>query len=589
MKLSIERKIMIPFLVIVLLLTVTIAAVAYWGEYQSYAQYRIDDAKKLLFKADLFVEGQKDAEKSSTLIKLLGDDAVLMEQGRLVKIPELLLPYREDIINTGRQMASGRQKVKDVLLSRDDRLFSNEIRLVALYSRSDDRLLALPVFIEPFPEQLLNFQKYILLAGLLAGMLAIEITIFLSHHITLPVKKLVEFCQELVPGQGTYELPVHRNDEIGILANSFSKMIARVEENLNEIRRMQQFNDAIFSSISTGIITVSNDGRSVMKVNSTASRILKLDESRIAQNWDLDSHETLALLKRLCLDSPRQNNGSGIWEQSLRNGEESLWLSGRTEPVYDNGGKILAIMLLFEDITERRRFERKMERVKQLASFGEIAASLAHEIRNPLAGIKTCSQVLAERLPPDGKTDELVTAISTEIDRINGLITNMLSLARPLTPKLTGVSLNDSLNSITGLFTRVLKENRLVLENRLPGELPDLYVDADHLRQIMLNLVLNAIKASPAGSSIRVSLHSLTASHLGFVITDEGKGIAPEDLEKVFQPFFSTYPDGSGLGLVVVQRLINENNGEIDVMSTPGEGTRIIVKLPVKNGGLIYE
>lgn len=582
MRLSIERKIMIPFLLVVLSLTVTIAAVAYWGGYQFYVNYRMNEIRKVLFKSDQFLLNNNSAEEVTTLLEFLGEDVVLLEKGRLVRLPPLLEPYSKLIIDISRGMSGRGQTVNDTLLYRSDSLFTETLWLVALYSPDEDRLIGLPVLIEPFPEPLLFFQKYILLVGLLAGMLAVEITLFLSHHITIPIKKLVGVCQELIPGGGTYNLPVTRNDEIGILANSFSKMILRIEENLHEIKNMQQFNDALFSSISTGIITTSYDGQSIIKANPTASKILKLSEAEIIERWGEDNHELLSLMKRHCLELRRKSGAPVLWEHNIKDGEENLCLSGRTELVYDSEGKSIAIMLLFEDITDKRRFERNMERVKQLASFGEIAASLAHEIRNPLAGIKTCSQVLADQLPSDIRTNQLVTAMSAEIDRINGLIANMLSLARPQVPNRTGVCLNDSLHSISRLILRVLKEKQLYLENRLSAELPQLYVDRDHLKQILLNLILNAIKASPSGSTIKVSLHSLSSSHLSFVISDEGKGIPPENLNKIFQPFFSTDPDGSGLGLSIVHRLIDENCGEIDVISETGKGTQMIVKLPIK-------
>lgn len=582
MKLSIERKIMIPFLLVVLSLTVTIAAVAYWGGYQFYVNYRMNEVKKILLRAEQFLQHQNSADRVAALSELLGEDVVLLERGRFVKFPSLLKPHGDRIMALRREMSGPGQQVENILLYRSDRLFSETLWLVASYSPGEDRLIGLPVLIEPFPEPLLFFQKYVLLVGLLAGILAVEITIFLAHHITIPIKKLVGICQELIPGEGTYNLPVNRNDEIGILAGSFSKMIRRIEENLNEIRHMQQFNDAILSSISTGIITASYDGQSVLKANPTARKILKLSEEEIVQRWVGNNHQLLSLLKRHCLELCRENSSPVSWEHNIKDGEENLCISGRTELVYDNEGKSIAIMLLFEDTTDKRRFERNMERVKQLASFGEIAASLAHEIRNPLAGIKTCSQVLADQLPSDMKTNQLVTAISTEIDRINGLIVNMLNLARPQAPNRTGVCLNDSLKSISGLVLRLLKEKRICFENRLPPELPRLYVDPDHLKQILLNLILNAIKASPCGSTIKVSLYSLSASYLSFAVSDEGKGIPPENVNKIFRPFFSTDPDGSGLGLTIVQRLVNENEGEIDVISETGKGTQMVVKLPVK-------
>ncbi|MCL6478069.1 MAG: HAMP domain-containing protein [Peptococcaceae bacterium] len=587
MSLSIEKKIMIPMLLLVLSLTVSIAAVAYWGGYQFYTNYRKDEAKKTLMRAGRFLTYEKLQKENyigehPALTEFLGEDAVWIEEGDFVKLPDQLTPYREQILSASREMSRDGTTEKDILLYRGSSFFSETRWLVVSYSPEKDRLLGLPVLIEPFPELLLLFYKYILLVGVLAGMLAIEITIFLSHHLTRPIKRLASICQELIPGESKYNLPIDRQDEIGILAKSFQKMIIKVEESLKEIKQMQQFNDAIFSSISTGIVTTSLDGSIILKANPAALRILKLSSQEIADRWGKNDHGLLSLLRKLCLERKSESGEPAIWEHTVKDGEETLCLSGRTDLVYNSEGESVAVMLLFEDVTEKRRLERNMERVKQLASFGEIAATLAHEIRNPLAGIKTCSQVLAGRIPSDIKTSQLVTAVSSEIDRINRLITDMLNLARPQTPKRAGVCLNDTLASICGLVSKALEDKQIHLENRLPATLPRLYMDPDHLKQILLNLILNAIKASPRGATIKISLHSQTVDLLSFIISDEGPGISLENARKIFQPFFSTDPRGTGLGLAVVQRLVNENNGEIEVVPQIGQGAHILVKLPIE-------
>ncbi len=587
MKLSIERKIMIPFLLLVLSLIVTISAVAYWGGYQFYANYRKDEAEKILIRAERFLkyensEEENDKGKHLILSEFLGEDLAWIEKGHFTKLPYQLMPYREQILKINLEMSKESILKKDVLLYRGNGLFSENLWLVVSYFPDRDRLLGLPVLIEPFPEPLILFHKYILLVGILAGMLAIEITIFLSHHFTRPIKRLASICRELTPGEGKYNLPVDRRDEIGILAKSFQKMIFRVEENLKEIKQMQQFNDAIFNSISTAIVTTSLDGSHILKANPTALKILKLSDSEAIKKWGQNGHELLSLLRKICLERQSSNEAPTTWEHIIKYSEETLFISGRTDLVHNREGERVAVMLLFEDITEKRRIERNMERVKQLASFGEIAATLAHEIRNPLAGIKTCSQVLAERLSSDIKTNRLVKAISTEIDRINRLITNMLDLARPQTPKRTGVNLHDSLASIYNLLSKALKDKQIRFENRLPAAIPLLYVDSDNLKQILLNLVLNAIKATPEGTTIRISQYLQTADFFSFIISDEGTGIPPKNSSKIFQPFFSTDPRGTGLGLAVVQRLVNENGGEIDVHSETGQGAQIILKLPIR-------
>lgn len=231
----------------------------------------------------------------------------------------------------------------------------------------------------------------------------------------------------------------------------------------------------------------------------------------------------------------------------------------------------------------------KMQRTEQMVVIGELAAGLAHEIKNPLAGIKVSMEVLSEGATVPEEDREVILRVIDEIRRIELLIKNLLNFAKPPQPNLMFINVNDILDktisfslghpSLSPNATTAIK-----VFKDLDDSLPELMADPMQLQQVFLNLLLNAIDAMPHGGTLTVKTSHDTASNsVQIEISDTGKGIDEKLKDKIFQPFFTTKPKGTGLGLAITKRLIEQHGGSISVENHISEGTIFKVSFPVKH------
>jgi two-component system sensor histidine kinase HydH len=230
-----------------------------------------------------------------------------------------------------------------------------------------------------------------------------------------------------------------------------------------------------------------------------------------------------------------------------------------------------------------RDFERQEER-HRLAALGEMAAGLAHEIRNPLAGLKGATQYLEDEALPE-QAKEMLQVIIDEVDRLDRVVTQFLDYARPF-------ELHPDPQPLNALVTHVLLLLRaegippgVELVENLSGDLPIVTVDGTRLQQVLFNLLRNALQAMPEGGRLAVTTGRGPTSRDGETVTvtvqDSGEGIAPAAFEKLFVPFYTTKLGGSGLGLPICQRIVEAHGGELEVRSAAGTGATFIVGLPV--------
>jgi two-component system NtrC family sensor kinase len=244
---------------------------------------------------------------------------------------------------------------------------------------------------------------------------------------------------------------------------------------------------------------------------------------------------------------------------------------------------------LYENLKKSQDIMRRADR---LASLGTLVSSLAHEIRNPLVSIKTFTQLLPERLEDEEFRNYFLKVASGEIDRLTTLINELLGFARPSEPNLRGEDVNTLIDKIEFLIaTEARKKSITISKNRTPN-LPLVMVDAEQIKQVLLNLLLNAIQAIPREGEIwvetrvvQVPRNETNERFVQIEVRDTGVGIPKENLERVFDPFFSTRPDGSGLGLAISYQIIHEHGGFIDLESEVGKGTSFRIHLPLKGGG----
>ncbi len=223
--------------------------------------------------------------------------------------------------------------------------------------------------------------------------------------------------------------------------------------------------------------------------------------------------------------------------------------------------------------------EENLRRVDRLSALGELSAGMAHEIRNPLGSIRGTAEILQDGIPESDPRYEFTRILIKEVDRLNRVVQDFLNFARPPMMEQESVNLEQSIDEVLLLVRPQLQKSAVAVDFS-PSLVPPIRGQSEQLRQIFLNLILNALQAMPGGGTLRI----VTRAQDGVAqvqLRDTGQGIAPEHLEKVFNPFFTTRSEGTGLGLAITHRLMQGHGGRIEVTSRPGEGTTFTLNFPL--------
>ncbi len=241
-------------------------------------------------------------------------------------------------------------------------------------------------------------------------------------------------------------------------------------------------------------------------------------------------------------------------------------------------------VIAFQDLTEIRTMEENVRRKDRLAAVGRVGAGLAHEIRNPLGAMRGAIQVLESTTPPESMQADLMAIILRESDRLNAIITNFLSYARP---KVGDFAQTDVCEAIRDTVKLLRHSPDVTEKHKFDVSLPSapIFISADEtqLKQIFWNLARNAIKAMPDGGDLTITLEQVPVDRVRIVFADTGVGMPPGQVEQLFEPFSTSTTGGTGLGLSIVYQIIRDHNGTINVRSAEGEGTKITVEMPIEN------
>ena len=227
---------------------------------------------------------------------------------------------------------------------------------------------------------------------------------------------------------------------------------------------------------------------------------------------------------------------------------------------------------------------QRAKRADRLAAVGQLAAGLAHEIRHPLASIEGAVNVLANPDSPDDLQSEFRGIIKKECRRLGGLVTELLDFARPRETRLRRLDVAAIVDDVVRLARSSPATSKVRIETELPRSLPAVECDEEQIKQVLLNLVMNAAQAMPDGGRIDVSA-SQQGGSVDLIVADDGPGIAEEMRARIFDPFFTTRESGTGLGLAVVQQIVSQHGGQIEVEQNGAKGARFVVRIPIRNGG----
>ncbi len=375
-------------------------------------------------------------------------------------------------------------------------------------------------------------------------------------------------------------------------AGFFDRLVARLDklapESLQaQLLRLAQergFLETIFQTIQEGVIVIDNDGR-LLYANRAAEKLAGFEFAKVKgrsvmrflREWDWEH----------LLDIPETMDG---WARMVTREieisyPERRFLSVYAAPLDEKGLVEKGVLVLLRDVTSDRQQEANAIESERFNAVKLLAAGVAHEIGNPLNALNIHLQLLSRELrtlPDDekrGELENLVSVARVEVERLDTIITQFLRAVRPTKPVLEPEVPTGVLQETLQLLEKDFENRRIAVSVDIPAEIPTVHRDRAQIKQVFFNLIKNALDAMPDGGTLKV-VFSVGDVFVEIAFMDSGGGIKSEDMGRVFEPYHTTKATGTGLGLMIVQRIVEEHGGEIEVLSKPGEGTCFKIRLP---------
>ena len=544
---TIENKILVPFVSITLVAIACLFVVFYHMEYKIKLETEGVNARALVayINADIEVGGYWQNP---------GD--LLEKYERTYQGKDLFLYDRDGTLLFGRRPVS-----EDELVLQDN----SDNRLGWRIVCSMDRQTLNNAFIDE--------QHYVILGAVAMLLIIVQCSVLVAYHISGPISELSQLCTRIsrVP-EHSEDLVLeytHRRDEVGELAAAFQSMMERLRDYTDELSWVKALNESIVENLPIGVV-VWNGRREVIFRNARAEAMLAQTGEVDEQGRDLRTILNEMARKDEVLPAPAKLRGpDGKWH----NYELGTWKLRHP----DGGDR--GTLYTIDDVTYQRHMEEKLSRDEKLAYTGQLAADIAHEARNPLAGIRAGLQVVGRKLT-DQRDQMLCREMLREVDRVNLLVENLLNVSRKRESEKTTVALNALSEEIGMLYDKVAENKGVTLSIEMEE---DLWVLADEqeLRQILINLINNSIKALSNGG--KIILHGRCgAEGVTVVVEDDGPGMEQAKLDRALRG------EDGGLGLPIVLRLAEQNGGRLRFETGPGQGTRAVLTFH-GTGGISHE
>jgi len=427
-------------------------------------------------------------------------------------------------------------------------------------------------------------------------LLVVVLAFTVIRGVTGPIQALLDATRKLKAGNLEHRVEGLR-DEFGELAVGFNAMASSLKEQVKKIEESEKRYRLLFESAADAIFILEGEGEQSGKIvaanqAAVAMHGYSLDELLTLNIRDIDTPDEAAKVS----DRIRRIF-SGEWIKMEVNHTRK---DGTVFPVEVNAGLLefgnhRYVLAIDRDISERKQAEETLRRTEQLKVAGELATGLAHEIKNPLAGIKASIEILSmARYLPEEDKGVLVQVIG-EIKRIEMLIKGLLNFARPSRPQFDDIDVNTVLDAVANLVLQNPSQapgasRGIVIERDFDHHLPAITADPMKLKQVFMNLLMNAVDAmkQDGGTLVMKTWFDAAAHAVRVEISDTGREIDAAVMDKIFQPFFTTKPKGTGLGLAISKRLIEDHGGRISVAQNPGGGAIFKIILPVTQSERVH-
>ncbi|MTI70459.1 MAG: HAMP domain-containing protein [Firmicutes bacterium] len=572
MKLDIENKILFPFMILIMLSIIVLGMVSYLNGYHLLLDIKERHIKEELKESIIYIE-----DLNERITK--GEIKIKNAKKEAISYFERVDKKGIFIIKNGNKILDNSKDIKINNFNDKGRIEKEEVIYIYERFKSWNWIIGYELKKDIFSKELLDMQKDTLLIAIIFLVISMEATILIAYNISRPIKMLADTCNKIAKGDLKEKINLTRKDEIGVLARAFNNMIYQLQLNTKKLLKMKNFNENILNNTSTGMITTDREGN-IISINKSAQKIIQKYKSKkeeINKSLKGQINKTIKLEKEI----------NDVYEYAL--GDNELFIDVTTSLLKTDDRKFSGVICSFNDITNRKTIEKRMEKVNRLTSTGQLAAGLAHEIRNPLSGMRMSVQILKRRLKNDKNSNkELLDGTLYEIDRINRLVSDLLNFAKPHHPEYEKVDGALILKRSLELLRKNYEKKDIKVNINI-NEKSYIYVDKAQIEQVFINILANAINAMDKEGILSINMDIDSKNYLKIEIKDNGCGISKKNISKIFDPFFTTDSKGTGLGLSVVHKLVVENKGHIKVNSEVNKGTVFIIKLPLYGGEINEE
>ncbi|MEO7719387.1 MAG: GAF domain-containing protein [Capsulimonas sp.] len=381
------------------------------------------------------------------------------------------------------------------------------------------------------------------------------------------------------------------NEESVMLLHLVASQAATIYREMSSFRTLTRYTDNILRSIAAGVITINKDGY-IVTWNARAEEIINLRAHQIIgrhykeffQMLQVDTavrEETMQMVE-LTAQTGKVFTRNQLCYHSPQGDETYVNLSA--SQLKNESGEYLGVVVVFEDVTNEMQMKEEVERVSKLAETGQLAANIAHELRNPLSSIKGAAQLLRNELPDEfiDMHGEFLDIIIEEVNGLNRMTSEFLEFSRVSPPQMQSVSLNQILGRLIQFMSAYLNDQDIEFAQNYAEDLPNVLVDKSQIEQVIRNIVINAAQSMPHGGKLTIVTRYLAEQDTAEVdFEDKGVGINANKLEKIWTPFFTTKTKGTGLGLAIARKIVETHGGRLTARSMPGEGSTFTMQLPV--------
>lgn len=505
---------------------------------------------------------------------------------KLITAPDILLNFE-----------SSAKSLTDIIKSRDENIgyykkddetiyaaisFVPEVNWMVMVEQSERDIFAQ---MNKLKEQLMGYILIIIVISTISSL-------FLAKSITNPIKELVTSVRKTGKDISNFKgIPIMGSDEIGELSKAFNDMSFRLKTHVNQLKdsyqkvnEVQQYLNNIIESVASGILVMDRNG-TITLFNKAAEKITRFKSDEFLGKNIMDFYTAT----EFGADILREKGKICRYQETklITKDSEEIPISVSTSLIKNGRDEIIGTIFLFNDLSQIKMLEDELKREDRIRTMGEMAANIIHEIGNPLAGISNLLQVLKENYAEDEIREEVLNTLEEEVGNLNKMVINFLDFSKTssLNPKSTDIV--ELIDDILYLLKADIIAKKIRIKKEVGREILKVYIDERTIKQCFLNILINAVQAVKEYGEIELKYKTKNEPADGqekkfveILVRDNGTGIQPDKIEKIFSPFFTTKKGGTGLGLAIAYKLIKENGGRIAVKSEVGKGTEFSILLP---------